>query len=278
MSITSPAGKCAVVTGGAGLLGRSMALAFGRAGMKVVVADIRGEAAATVAAEVAELGVETLAVTTDVSRRQAVFELADAVFARFDQVNLLCNNAGGVSINLPWDLTAEDWDSVTQSHLGGVINGLLAFLPRLIEQRGDRHIVNTSSMAGVGLGELRPTTLPYVAAKFAITGLTEALAPALAPKGIGVSVLNPGLVNDADNPTFLTPSGEFYRSEVVKSAGVGDCVLRGVQNDQLHIFTHRTGLLEIAQRHELLLKSYRESIPGFDMLAVQSGIGSPTDG
>jgi len=261
MSIRDPRGKCAVVTGGGGLLGRSMALAFGRAGMNVVVADVRDEPAQAVADEVAALGVGAKAVTTDVTQIDSVTGLAEQAYATFGQVNLLCNNAGTVTIGMPWELTLDDWNSVLQSHVGGVVNGLTAFLPRLIEQGGDRHIVNTSSMAGIGLASMRPTTLPYVAAKFAITGLSEALASALEPKGIGVSVLNPGLVNDDDDPQFLTASGQFYKDEVLKSAGVGETVLRAVQGNQLHIFTHRTSWQEVLQRHELMVKSYAASFP-----------------
>lgn len=265
MSIGDPVGKCAVVTGGGGLLGRSMSLAFARAGMNVLVADIRAQAAADVASQINALGRCAVAVTTDVSELVSVNELADRAFGTFGQVNLLCNNAGSVTFGMPWELTLGDWDSVVRSHLGGVINGLTAFLPRMLAGGGGRHILNTSSMAGVGLGELRPTTLPYVTAKFAITGLTEALAPALSAEGIGVSVLNPGLVTDDPDPHFLTPSGLFYKDEVLRSAPIGDVVLAAIQRDQLHIFTHRTSLREIQGRHEMLLRSYRASHPSAEV-------------
>jgi NAD(P)-dependent dehydrogenase (short-subunit alcohol dehydrogenase family) len=241
------------------MLGRSMALAFAAAGMNVVVADVREEAAQRVADEVAAKGVGALAVATDVADLASVTALADRAYGEFGAVNLLCNNAGRNLFKPLWELSAGEWQDTLSSHLGGVVNGVLAFLPRLMEQGGERHIVNTSSMSGVGLGSLRPTHVPYVAAKFAIAGMSEAMAPALAPHGIGVSVLCPGWVSADAVPEVLAPSAAFYKDDVLDPAHVGPIVLRGVQEGRLHIFTHPTGVAEVEQRHELLLRGFAQA-------------------
>ena len=101
------------------------------------------------------LGREVLTQITDVADPAAMDRLAEAAYARFGQVNRLCLNAGLAILKPFEDLQREDWNKVLGVQFGGVLNGVLSFLPRLIAQGGDRHIVVTSSMSGVGRADLR---------------------------------------------------------------------------------------------------------------------------
>jgi len=255
------ADRCAVITGGGGLLGRGMARTFARAGMHVVVADLDPDAAAAAAREVEALGRRALAVPTDVTDPQSVEDLASAAYQAFGGVHLLCLNAGVAQLKPLEELTLEDWSKVLSVQLWGVIHGVHAFLPRLLEQEGERHIVATSSMSGVGRADLRTLNAPYVTAKFAVVGLVETMAPALAPHGIGVSVLCPGMtVADPEAmraaPIWAMPSARWYEHNLLTADQVAEEVLRGVEEQRLHIFPHRAGRAEVEQRHDRLMEAF----------------------
>jgi NAD(P)-dependent dehydrogenase (short-subunit alcohol dehydrogenase family) len=188
------AGRVAVVTGAGSGIGRGLARHAAGEGMRVVLADVEAEALDEAAAEVNELGADTLAVRTDVSREADVQALAVAAYERFGAVHLLCNNAGVFQAGLVWQRTQADWDWVVGVNVWGILHGIEAFVPRLLEQGGDAHIVNTASMAGLISVAYSG---PYVVSKFAAAALTECLAHDLRAQGapIGVSCLVPGLVD-----------------------------------------------------------------------------------
>jgi len=254
-------GRCAVITGGGGLLGRGMARAFAREGMNVVVADLRDDAAAATANEVETIGTRAIAVPTDVTDPDSMEALADRAYAEFGAVNVLCLNAGAAVLKPFVDLTREDWDRVLSVQFSGVLNGILTFLPRLLAQGGDRHIVNTSSMSGVGRADLRVLNAPYVTAKFAVVGLTEVMAPSLAEHGIGVSVLCPGYtVADPGNVTsFAMPSAAWYEHNLMTAEPVGDEVVHAIREDRLYIFPHRAGRGEVEGRHQRLMEGFDQA-------------------
>ncbi len=253
-------GRCAVITGGGGLLGRGLATVFARAGMNIVVADIDEEAAAVTAAEVEAIGTRAVAVKTDVTEPDSVESLADRAYEQFGAVHVLCNNAGAAVLKPFVELTRADWERVLSIQWGGVLNGILAFLPRLLVQGGDRHIVNTSSMSGVGLADLRLLNAPYVTAKFAVVGLTEVMAPSLAEHGIGVSVLCPGYtVSDPAKVTFAMPSAAWYEHNLLTAEPVAREVLSGIREGRLHIFPHRAGRGEVEGRHLRLLEGFDQA-------------------
>ncbi len=186
-------GRVAVVTGAASGIGKGLARTAAREGMRVVMADIETSVLEQAAAEVAELGSETLAVPTDVSDAAAVEALAAAAYERFGAVHLLCNNAGVFQAGVIWERKRADWDWVMAVNFWGVLNGIQAFVPKMLEAGEPGHIVNTSSVAGI-------TTVaysgPYVVSKFACAALTECLAHDFRAQGaaIGVSCLVPGAV------------------------------------------------------------------------------------
>jgi len=183
-----------VVTGAASGIGRGLARHAARERMQVVLADVEPEALDEAAAEVTQLGAETLAVRTDVSRESDVQALAAAAYEHFGAVHLLCNNAGVFQAGVVWQRTQADWDWVVAVNVWGILHGIRAFVPRLLEQGGDAHIVNTASMAGLISVAYSG---PYVVSKFAAAALTECLAHDLRAQEapIGVSCLVPGLVD-----------------------------------------------------------------------------------
>jgi NAD(P)-dependent dehydrogenase (short-subunit alcohol dehydrogenase family) len=255
--------RVAVITGGGGLLGRGMAVAFAAAGMDVVVADIDLAKAEATAAEVTSAGRRGIAVRTDVTDAASVASLAEVAYRELGAVHLLCNNAGAAVLKPFEELTLDDWHHVMSVQFDGVLHGVHTFLPRLIAQGGERHIVNTASMSGVGLADLRGLNAPYVTAKFAVVGLTEVMAPSLAPFGIGASVLCPGLtVHDPaalKGVTLPMASATWYQDNMLDADDVAAEVLHGVRENRLHIFPHRAGLGEVEGRHAKLLAGFDQA-------------------
>jgi NAD(P)-dependent dehydrogenase (short-subunit alcohol dehydrogenase family) len=188
------AGKVAVVTGAASGIGRAIAERFAMAGLNIVLADVEETALAAAEQKVADLGVKTLAVRTDVSDEASVQALAAAAADRFGAVHVLCNNAGVASASDPWFGPVSAWQWVLGVNLWGVIHGIRAFLPVMATQ-GEGHIVNTASIAGLVPG-LHPS---YDASKHAVVAVSEDLYMQMTVAGlpVGVSVLCPGWVRTA---------------------------------------------------------------------------------
>jgi NADP-dependent 3-hydroxy acid dehydrogenase YdfG len=158
--------------------------------MQVVLAD-RDEAALKAVAQ--EIGNAAYAVPTDVTDPAALEALAEKAWAAHGQVDLLFNNAGVLSTGFCWEIPAEKWQQVIDVNLTGVVNGLRAFVPRLLAAGRPAHIVNTASVGGFLPS---PLMSPYSATKFAVVALTESLAGELKMLGapIAVSLLAPGPV------------------------------------------------------------------------------------
>jgi NAD(P)-dependent dehydrogenase (short-subunit alcohol dehydrogenase family) len=186
-------GKVAVITGAASGIGWALAERCVREGMNVVLADIEESALAKAEKDIRAIGAATLAVPTDVSKASDVEALANKALDAFGAVHLLCNNAGvGAGLSV-WESTLADWQWVLGVNLWGVIHGVHFFVPIMIRQNSDCHIVNTASSAG-----LMTTTRhgPYVVSKHGVVALSETLYKQLEQRGyrIGVSVLCPAFV------------------------------------------------------------------------------------
>jgi NAD(P)-dependent dehydrogenase (short-subunit alcohol dehydrogenase family) len=186
--------KTAVVTGAGSGIGRALALAFAAEGASVVAADVEAGALDETAALIRDAGGTVTTSVTDVSDEAQVEALAELAYDEYGAVHVLCNNAGVFQAGLMWERTPADFAWVLGVNLWGVLYGIRAFVPRMIAQGGEAHIVNTSSMAGLMTGAFSG---PYHVSKFGVTAATEALAHDLNRTNpqIKVSLLCPGAVD-----------------------------------------------------------------------------------
>jgi NAD(P)-dependent dehydrogenase (short-subunit alcohol dehydrogenase family) len=244
------AGEVAVITGGASGIGRATALAFARRGADIVLADIHEQRMAAVSDEVRALGRRALAVACDVSRDHDVARLAEQAEDTLGPVGIVMNNAGVVLRGALEEISMADWLWCFQINAFGVIRGIQAFLPRMIARRHG-YIVNTGSVAG--LVALTGEGAPYVASKFAVAGLTEALALYCRPFGIGVSLLCPGGVAtnlaETSRSVGMTPEREIAETRMAQSVQsgrelqpeeVGELVVNAVQDETFLILSDAT--------------------------------------
>ena len=246
--------KVAFITGGASGLGFGMAKAFGREGMKVMLADIEQAALTRAVQELKDSQIRAEGVLCDVASRGSLREAALKTIAAFGKVHVVCNNAG-VAVGGPLGTIDErDWQWCTDVNLLGVVYGTEIFAP-LIESHGEGgHFVNTASMAGwLGI----PNMEPYCATKFAVVAMSEGWAGQLAPKNIGVSVLCPGFVQTRIFESHRNKPARYGTAETVQvglgenrqqaaemvKAGipvepVANRIVEAIRDNDLYIFTH----------------------------------------
>jgi NAD(P)-dependent dehydrogenase (short-subunit alcohol dehydrogenase family) len=263
-------GRVAVVTGAASGIGFGLAERFAAEGMRVVLADVEEPALAEAAAKLTDQGATVLPVRTDVANAHEVEALRDAAVRAFGAVHVLCNNAGVGGPHDPlWLVSPGDWDWVLGVNLGGVINGIRAFMPLLLEQDA-AHIVNTSSVFGVFAGALGP----YGISKHAITALSETLYFQLRQQGasVGVSVLCPGAVStrfgssarnrparygpptaSADSAADAAEQFDRLSAAGADPAEVAALVVKGIRDGRFYILTSQNRNGAIARRgHEIV--------------------------
>ena len=173
--MTELKGKVAAVTGAASGLGRAMALAFASEGMDVALADVDEKNLLSVQKEMEAKGVRAFCMRVDVSKQSEV----DAFAAKAGKIHLVCNNAGVSPLGAAWENTPADWQWILGVNLWGVIHGVRAFVPRLIEQN-EGHVVNTASVAGL---ISPPGSGAYNVTKHAVVALSETLHHDLRSRG-----------------------------------------------------------------------------------------------
>lgn len=258
-------GKVAVVTGAASGIGRALAERFVEEGMKVVLADVEEGALRETMQQLEQRGAEVLARRTDVSRADELTALAQATLERFGGVHVVCNNAGVFAGGLCWEAPESDWEWVLGVNTLGVLHGIRAFVPILLEQDEPAHVVNTVSMAGL---TTLPFSGPYCVSKQAALGLSETLYHELrlrqAP--VGVSALCPELIrtgigrSDRNRPAHLkrpevaaSPERDLVESAIQTSTAGGldparmaDRVVTGIREDRFYLLADEGTVWETA--------------------------------
>jgi NAD(P)-dependent dehydrogenase (short-subunit alcohol dehydrogenase family) len=256
------AGKVAVVTGAASGIGFAMAERFADEGMKVVLADIEEAALEAAVVALRRKEHEVTGVLTDVSRAEAVQALAQRVFETYGGVHVLCNNAGvagaGGSGGPVWQKSAKDWQWAFGVNFWGVVNGIDAFLPRMLAQDEEGHVVNTASIAGVTSNVFGI----YGVTKHAVVALSEYLYHNLRETNakVGASVLCPSFVttnlgssdrnqpSDLQNPQSNLPGPAAWvsdptileaRAKRIDAAQAAEIVFQAIREQRFWIFTDR---------------------------------------
>lgn len=244
-------GKTAVVTGSASGIGRGLASALAKKGANVVLADIEGAKARDAAEEVAaQSGAKTLGLACDVSDIASFEALADQAYEAFGRVDLLCNNAGVLTGGPVQDLKLTDAQWLFSVNVFGVIHGCRVFLPRMIEQGGPAHILNTASETGLAIPTGQGHLGVYCATKHAVIGFSDALRHEAAESGIGVSILCPGgvrtnLLSAARNrpdqfggtDAALPPGGNVLEQVEMVPDTVAALALAGIARGDFYIVT-----------------------------------------
>jgi NAD(P)-dependent dehydrogenase (short-subunit alcohol dehydrogenase family) len=274
-------GRVAVVTGGASGIGFAMARRFGEEGMRVMLADVEASALEKATRELALAGFDAASAVCDVRSWDSVAALADATLARFGAVHVVCNNAGvGSGSQGPmWEHDLNDWAWAMGVNVMGVVHGIRAFVPILLRQGDEGHVVNTSSGNG-GISPL-PGTPIYAASKSAVTAISECLYGQLAAASdkLKVSVLYPGpnwmrtgiWTSERNRPTELAqarpatgprPTFEALRQQM-QAAGipfeetpleaVADEVVRGIREE-------RFWMLPASERSDASIRTRAQSM------------------
>lgn len=258
------AGRTAFITGGASGIGLGMARAFLARGMKVVIADLL-RAHLDEARGLLGSSNRLHCIRLDVSDRAAMNAAARETTEVFGNIHVLCNNVGVSQRNPIDEASYADWDYVLDVNLGGTVNGLVEFLPGMKAHGEGGHVVNTSSMAGM-------IPVPafagiYATSKFAVRGMSDALRLALAPYGVGVSVLCPGLVR-----TRAMTAGDLYRGEHEQAhpavelretvdggmdpTEVGELVAKAIEHNRPYIFPHGEFVPEVKAYFDEMLAAF----------------------
>ena len=274
------AGKVAFITGGGSGVGLGMAKSFVGAGMRVAIADARED---HLEEATAELGDAAHPVHLDVTDRDALARAADETERAVGPVDVLCNNAGINLFNDIADATYQDWDWVLGVNLGGVVNAVVTFVPRMKARGEGGHVVNTASMGAFIAG---PGAGIYTTAKFAIHGLSDSLRYSLRPHGIGVSMVCPGLVkskiyeSDRLRPAALstdtTPADqEFMRilpsvhEHGMEPEEIGEKVLRAIRRNDFYVFTHPDHKEELRELFDEILAAFPDEEAPAERLAFE---------
>jgi len=255
-------GKVAVVTGGASGIGRALAEKCVQEDMKVILADVEENSLRETQEELKSIGGEVLAIRTDVSQSDEVKALADRTFTTYGEVHLLFNNAGvmGNKEQAIWERSLTDWQWGIGVNLWGIIYGVHYFVPQMLEQNSEGHIVNTASIAGLISSSSFISGGEYRTSKHGVVALTETLALDLEKRGnkLKTSILCPGLVNtrimeaERNRPKTLhdeskdkaqvshemTIKAQAALQATMPTSEVAEMVFDAIRQEKFYILTH----------------------------------------
>lgn len=272
-------GKVAVITGAGSGFGREFARIGASLGMKLVLADIQADALAETADALRGQGAELITERVDVSRAEEVERLAQRTREAFGKVHLLFNNAGVATGGLIWENTTSDWEWVLGVNLWGVIHGVRCFVPMMIEQGDECHVVNTASVAGLLSPQLMGV---YNVSKHSVVALSETLYNDLrvAQANVGVTVLCPAFVPTGINRSERNrPAGEAAPEETesmraartamdkavtsgkVSAADVGRITFDAIRERRFYALTHPKILSSVELRMQDILAQRNPSDP-----------------
>jgi NAD(P)-dependent dehydrogenase (short-subunit alcohol dehydrogenase family) len=250
-------GRTAVITGAASGIGRGIARACAAQGVQLVLADVDDAGLEALHTEISDAGGAVITSHTDVRSSEAVEALAGAAQSAFGDIHLVFNNAGVMLGGYAWERSAEDWKWVLDVNIMGVVHGVRTFMPILLEQGLEAHMVNTASIGGQMVG---PMMSPYIVSKHAVVALTESIFLELGPleTKVKVSALCPGPIS-----TGIVDSQRIRPEELGKAAPlgsqaeqdferivnggitagmapdeVGPIVLQGIRDEKFWIYTH----------------------------------------
>lgn len=227
-------GRVAVVTGAASGIGLAIAQRLLGEGVRVVMTDLDAVAVRDAASSIGGQGGNVDAMQLDVRDPDAVERVGRVVVERFGALHIAVNNAGVVNRGNSWELTLEDWHRVLDVNLWGVIHGVRAFVPRILESGDEGHIVNVASMAAVQPLERLG---PYTVAKHGVLGLSDVLRAEfeVLKVPVGVSVVMPGRIR-----TGMNPIGTVEPSVVAANA------VDAIRRERAYVFTddHATDAVE----------------------------------
>jgi NAD(P)-dependent dehydrogenase (short-subunit alcohol dehydrogenase family) len=266
-------GKVAVITGAGSGFGLEFARLGGRLGMKLALADVQRNALDATVAELKGGGASVIGEVVDVMDDAQVRRLADRTYAEFGAAHLLFNNAGvGGGGGYLWESSVNDWQWALGVNLMGVVHGIRHFVPRMLAQRGEGHIVNTASMAG---WLAPPLMAAYNASKHAVVALTETLYHDLRLAGstLGVSVLCPAFVptgiaqSERNRPTQFANAGELTASQrlaqqqaekavssgKITAAEVAALTFEAIRTNRFYVYTHPKILAAVRARFDAAL-------------------------
>ncbi len=254
-------GRVAFITGGASGAGFGQAMVFGRAGVRIAIADVRPEALDEAVVTLREAGIDAEGFPLDVTDRAAYARVADAVEERFgDPVTLLFNTAGVNGFGPIETMTYEDFDWILGVNLGGVINGMQTFVPRMIAAGRGGHV---ASVASVGGFEGSRMAGPYSLAKAGVINLMESYAQALPAHGIGVSVLCPASIRSNISDAHLTraqPSATGVLSDDDFVSTLREVYSHGM--DPEHLALHLKRAMEREQLYVIPYPEVRDDLEG----------------
>ena len=274
------AGKVAVITGAGSGFGREFARIGAGLGMKLALADIEPTALAATADELRGQGAQVLAETVDVSRGADLERLARRTLEAFGAVHLLFNNAGVAAGGLLWEHTARDWEWLLGVNLWGVIHGVRIFMPIMLAQGDDCHVVNTASVAGLVSPQLMGA---YNVSKHGVVALSETLyqdlrvtgarigvsllCPAFVPTGIAQSQRNrPEALRDATAPTASMIASQKASEQAVSSgrisaAAVAQMTFDAIRENRFYVITHPKILTSVELRLQDVIAQRNPSDP-----------------